>query len=466
MWKQVIATALIAALLTACVGGDYGEIRDVLPATEPYDPEEPVETVGVYVDTTPSMRGFTVQGNEECKNYYATCLNEINAMISAGYSSKQTSYYRVDTPLWKTDENVLQKAMNAGYYIESKYILKEEQAEKDREDKGYDCACLTCAVKSGTEEDLFILITDLYENKPYGSEFITALQETTALEDGKVFGLVGIQSAYDGTVHDSGPYGESERYGEDGVSYRPVYVIVRGYPETVRDFCEDLKFRINAPEGTCEISVFEERLQALDYRDFTGCKDYSSGFLWLEKTITVNETESMGLYELRKKKGDQLYTLYFSFTVPEKRREAFQKVAAGYGTLEIPGSPLGEQPAYRLSCQSWKQTALWSKDKGAFEPDGNRESFQISRVYYDTGSGNLYVVLELSADRLSRGIWKLQWDSAFSQEESPWWKDWIYKNGSKDFSKTEHLQDYVKAMAGERDATLFLQGTIYLEVGG
>lgn len=461
MWKQIMATALMIVLLAAC-SDPVEDPRDNLTGSKQLDSEPVGKTVGVYVDTTPSMKGFTAQDTEDRKNYYSLCLKEIDAMISAGYGGGQISYYRVDTPLWETSENVLLKALREDYYVNSAYFLPLADYQKIGEDEGYQCPCLTRALESGLEKDLFILITDLYENQPYESQFIKSIREAADLGDGKAFGLVGIQSGYQGVIRDIGPYGDSESYGEDGNSYRPVYVIVRGYPETVRDFCKELKSRLNTPDGSCEIFVLDESLQALDYRNFTGCKDYGSGCLWLDRMISINETESMDLYELQKRSGKQ--TLYFSFTVPEERRDAFQKLAADHGTLEVPNSVLGEQPMYRLRCLSQERTALWSKEAGTFEPAGNGDSFHIARVYYDTGAGNLYIALELTADRFSKGVWKLEWENTASQNESPWWKEWSYQNGSQDYSKTEQLQDCVEAMAGRRNGTLFLQGTIYLEV--
>ena len=478
MWKKWIAAALIASFLTGCGGTrPNGTLEDTLPTANPPGTENSTETVGVYVDTTPSMRGFAIESGKIDSTYYTKCLMEIDTMITAGFGNNETpvktTYYRVDTPLWRAKKNILLKAMYKNCYTDDMYLSDTSGYEKVAEGNGYDSLCLNAALDSSKKEDLFILITDFYENTPRVRDeqsstiLIEKLKELAGLDDGKIFGLIGIESQFQGPVCDQGEFGTSDYYNGP---LRPFYVIVRGYPETVRDFCEHLKERINAPTGYCEASVFFKDTQALDYRNFKGCRNPTEDLIWPSKSakVLVNESKALDVYEYYKNSGESVEDLLFTYTVPEDLSEEFRRLVAGYGTPE-PAPWNGEETLYRIDCRHLEQVAsLWSAEEGTFtlsEADGG-DLFEINSVAYDGSRGELCTAIRLNKERLSGGIWKIQWETGTAGDETPWWEGWTYENGSKDYSKTERLRDYVRAMMGAKpyEGTPFLMGTIYFEV--
>ena len=68
---------------------------------------------------------------------YEICLDAINKILARQYSGDQLNFYRVDTPMWKTEENVLKEAGDKKYYRNSKKNNSYEKVdliENDGED--------------------------------------------------------------------------------------------------------------------------------------------------------------------------------------------------------------------------------------------------------------------------------------------------------------------------------------------
>lgn len=477
MRKRAAIVCLLLALTGCAAGGSDVPLWDTLAVEEEAGTAEaPTESVGVYVDTTPSMQGFVTRkdGEEGAANYYVTCLDEIDKMLALDYDPEDICYYRVDTPLWEVPENALKEAMEASYYVSSDSLEGRRGYEraKSAEGSGYASPCLSAALKEGKAQDLFILITDFYENDAQTSVLLEAIKET-ALDDGeKVFGLVGVRAGFRGKIYDSGADGKTVDYGMDEDAYRPFYVIVRGYPETVADFCGRLKERLNAPDGACESSVFyQETFTGLDYRDFGGCESYWKGFLWYNGlTVAVNASAELPVFEYQKADGER--EALFSYSVPKARQEEFHRLADEIGTPEAVDLGTGEQELERLNCLTLNPSAArWSAEESSFvTADGGGDLFEIGRVYYDRASETLYVGLRLAEERLQAGIWRLQWQTAADTEtdELPWWREWNCENGTWDYSKTERLNDYVDAMTKtlSQAEQCVLSGAVYLNVEG
>ena len=210
--KSILSFAL-SMLLAGCSPGMTKNLNleDSLPVRniEVSDDGFTVKSVGVYLDVTPSMDGFLGMGTEEYEavvpeTRYEICMDEINKILARQYNREQVTYYRVDTPLWKTEENVLKEAREKEYYQNSKnneeIYIKVDWIDEDGED--YDSLCLTNALLNCKEDDFSVLITDFHENKGTGDEVISALKENVEL--GKTIGIVGIRSEFAGTGRSRG----------------------------------------------------------------------------------------------------------------------------------------------------------------------------------------------------------------------------------------------------------------------
>lgn len=476
-FKLAATATLLLLILVGCSKPQSFTIQDTLPEKED-NVGAKTGSVGIYMDVTPSMEGFLARP-DAADNHYITCLDEISRIISVDYDSSAVSYYRVDTPVWKTNENVLLEAKNAAYYEFSSDSLSQERGyQKMQDGDKYNSPCLSIAIELGKSEDLFVLITDFYENTNHTTNdtqvttLINSLKSARDLSDGKVYGIVAIRSGFAGKIYDAGPNGETVIYGMEEEKNRPFYVIVRGYPEIVDTFCDRLKERLNLSQDACNSYVFSRDTFCLDYRDFDGYKKkYDKHLLWNDGDIvTINSAVDMSVFSYRKGDSPQDRVLVFSYLIPTDAKEYFQGLIEKNGILTT--TEIGEEvrEVHQIDCSSDKKTACsWSGKDGSFLMNDAEPPFEIAGVYCEKDADMLYVKLHLMESKLLNGIWRIQWESHAETEREnvqPWWYEWNCKNRSDDYSKTERLTDYFASMMQNlEEIPPFLEGVLYLTVG-
>lgn len=502
--KPRICTAFVLILL--CLSGCFGGstpivvLHDVLEqAPLPVSVTE-VETVGVYVDVTKSMKGFLAHPKEsDEESLYSLCLNTMGRQIASSY--KSVIFYRVDTPLWKVIgvEDVLEEARHTSYYEKSETFPKGrystdglETEYKDNEYKGYECLCLTAALREGTKQDLFILITDLYENSiennTNANAFISEIQQLANLNDDKVFGLIGVKSVFVGPVYDSGPNGKPTYHGSpnaDTDSYRPFYIFLRGYPEHVREFCDSMAKRLEglgAQRGKdYETSVFyEDYFWGLDYTAWKGSANRLSptkNFIWQDDlTVTVSDTDyradnmEISVYGYKKGSKDAPQgSLYFSYSVDSAHQAEFHALAEKIGKEQsVDFLPGGEKVLCLLPCPVQERTiSYWNGE--IFTPDDRKDTFEVCGLYYDQDAETLYAELNLEDQHLTEGLWRFEWKHMLEGSETAlhaWLDDWQSPEKDIDYSKTERLRDYTKPMIEKLSniEQCVLNGVAYLNI--
>lgn len=507
MRKKYKIAALIL-LLTACLCGcsDRGPpdpLHDALENVVKQDYKAVPGTVGVYIDTTPSMRGFLARDNG---SYYSMCLYELGKLVAKRYG--EISCYRADTPLWLVEngtEEVLEDARRQNYYYDSNGLserykkIESDGKYKYEYDKGYDAPNLTAALTEGEKQDLFILITDFYENsshKKNDSKLIGKLKSLADADDGKAFGLIAVRSIFAGTIYDTGANGESVYYGDKDEShpaqYRPFYIILRGYPNHVREFCDDFTGRLKdhgmRKGSDYDFSVFhEENFYGLDYTNLTQCQNRldpeEKGKVWLYSSVAVEnaggyaDERKLSVYGYKKRAANKQREdkiLYFAYSVDAGRQEEFHALAAEIGeikTMELPPSHR-EKEMFFIPCRTQAKKIAAPGDDNTFdgvEGKSGEGAFELDGIYYDQDSETLYAALHLVEREFKEGIWRLQWKNVLDAADSlsPWWENWHSVSGpDADYSKTECLTDYVTPLVNSMPHTgqCILDGTIYLYI--
>lgn len=449
--------------------------KDALESVDQADPIS-IETlsVGIYVDTTSSMKGFLcTQRAANTPNYYTLCLNEIENMVAAGYKEENTFFYRADTSIWSVPENVLVEAKKSEYYVSSESLKESRKYDNISGGDGYSYPCLTAALHNGQNEDFFILITDLYENESDNAgKLINAFRELAETDDDKVFGLFAVRTQYAGTVHDIGPDNLKIEYGLDQDAFRPFYVVVRGYPDAVCTFFDKLEERLHIPDGDYAREIFyTPSFQGLDYQNFNNCI-LDDKLIWEQGNakVLINERNELPVYDYRGVLDALSDEMLFSYLVPDNLRKEFADLAGEYGSMETVSIGNDDRQVYRLEIPaSETQISRWSDGDQEFQSQTvAHSSFTVSSLFYDAEWEMLYAGLKISG--FTQGIWRLQWRNAVNQgdEASAWWKEWGSYGGSDDYSKTERLDDYVIAIKGSitQQELRILNGSIYLNVKG
>ena len=476
--KYVIFIALLGAVTSGC--GKEKMINDTLPVIEIKTENfvQKTEKIGVYIDTTPSMKGFIDENSVggEAENYYVACLDKISNIISDDYEKDDITYYRVDTPLWSVNENVLLKAKDSNYYNESDIWQGQEELgyKKIGSGEAYDTSSLTFALKEA-EKDLFsIIVTDLYENfyeNGKGTiDLIQTLKDSAAQKNGKIFGLIGIRSAFSGKVHDIGPKGETDEYGIEEKRYRPFYIIVWGSQEKVVEFCEQVKRDVDIPEENYKYKLFyQEELSPVNFKNFQNCEVFSKDIFWNsgKKKILINKEQELTIYTYEMKNDSKEELRWFSYSIPSNLQEQFKWLVNKIGTSEQKNIGDNVKELKRLNCQIVEETYVYNAEVDSFEKEEGI-FFIIEGIYCDMNNNKLYVSIEPNKEQLSDNIRRFQWKAAYeaSGEETMWWKEWGSQSDSRDFEKTEELEDYVEAINNtvSHANQIFLDGVVYIEV--
>lgn len=472
MHKRIMIAGLVAILFfTGCAESEVVIYDTIATAPQIVQPSPQTKTVGIYMDVTPSMSGFLCDRRDvSSPNYYIICLDELQHMMISNYGIENICFYRVDTSVWETGENVLEEALDSEYYDSSNKLAKSRGYKNVSEGTNYSFPCLTAALEVGQKEDFSILITDLYENKSENTNLlINKFGELAGKDDGKVFGCVAIRAPFAGVVYDIGAYGQSAEYGLDSDKFRPFYIVVRGYPDTVSNFCSSMGQRLDVPSTNLVSSVFYiPAYQGLDFRNFNTCECYDKKVIWIDKnkTVEINGSNSVYVYEYRGKADVLSNELLFSYLVPDEYREKVSAYAQQIGDIEPALNEGEEYQLIHLPVQvKDKQIARLSSNGESFDTaDNSRATFVISSLSYDINQGVLHVGLQIQ--NFQSGIWRLQWKNIAEEEKSFWWDEWGSHSGSQDFSKTERLSDLIGSIRKNTSQNEFclLNGTIYLSV--
>lgn len=469
----IFLTFILCGSFTACSDSrDAKTLKDSLSQLPKYveTEEKKIENIGIYVDATPSMQGFLGMRTDAYRNVihetrYVDCLNEIDNIIASRYDSKSLTYYRVDTPLWETSENVLKEAQNAGYYSNSELYAEAKAYHMidliDDDGSGYDSWCLTNALLNCKDEDLSILITDFYENERATNRVIDALKQNLTLgkTNEKTVGIVGILSEFAGLVYDLLPNGERIEYGivdgdvtEDDICYRQFYVIVIGFPDEVQDFCNYLKDNMNM-DGECinDTVFYENEIYGLDYADFGQCYSRSNeknDKLWPDVKVLINDSMEFPSYEYYNK-TDSWKDIWVSYKASDTLLD--QELEGEIFAISLPNGQTVE--VLEVPCTIGGQNvSFWNPDEPCYETaDSLKDFFQIKAVYFSPQEKELFVQFGLSNEGRRQISLKLNCQVYYDYPQGirmDWVEDWNLRSNEYDCRKTKGLKEYMNALKG------------------
>jgi len=423
------------------------------------------ETIGIYTDVTPSMAGFL--GMEELyykeivpETRYVICLQELNAIIASAYDEQKISYYRVDTPLWKSEENVLHKATEKNFYTNSMNFDKYQGNKIDlleNDGEGYESLCLTNTLYHCMKNDFSVVITDLYENTGVSAEVIQALKDNVQLlgKNPKTIGIIGFKSEFAGTIYDLSMYADEVEYGivkepmsREDVMYRQFYVLVIGEPQEVSTFCKKVVDNMELSETEMQYTIFyESEICGLDYTDFDKCRtriNEKKEKLWANGIVKMSNGNSMSIYDYYTEKEDgRDIVVTYKVEGATLRAELEKKTAV---TIKLPDCE--EKKLIPVSCSfGQEKIAVWNQD--GFVDENIEDVFQIKQVYYSLEEEVLYVWFHINKIQLSQKQLRLQTQIYLlrtNESDSSWCTEWDLGKNEADLGKTRYLQEYVWGM--------------------
>lgn len=475
---KIIPTIIFA--ISLCVGCQAGcgepevPFSDTLPVAsdEPEIKDNKVEKIGVYVDATPSMKGFLGMQEEFYKKLvgetvYLTCLDELDNLLSVKYDREDMDYYRVDTPLWRSGENVLKKAKDAAFYSDKLYAENKKKYKKidliKGDGEGYGSYCLTNALLNCRKDDLSIIVTDFYENEVASSDVTAALKKNMSFGGNaeRTIGLVGIKSEFAGDIYDlPGKKGAvthgslNSKAKKKDIKYRQFFVIVIGGPKEVTEFCNDLQENMGLEGGRVVSTVFyENELYGLDYHDYRKCfsrNDKRKNYFMPLQRMVINGEEVPEQYIYQYKNiTDESKEIVVSYAVDSESLKTRLR-AWKPDTVSIPiPEPCEKELAEIPFTMENNMVGVW--DENAFiVSEDHIGAFEVQRLYYSQQDNLLYVVFRMNDVQKLNGGFKfyveLGTDSEQKDELCDWADDWNISKQNLDYEKTLRLKDYVEAI--------------------
>lgn len=433
---------------------------------EPEDKQtEDVKKVGVYVDVTPSMKGFLgmqTAGYKEIvkETKYMICLDEISKIIAASYDKQMVTCYRVDTPLWKTKEDVLSRAKEKSYYDDGIYNNSSEYEKIDLIDEDgdeYESWCITNTLLNCLEDDFSVIITDFYENDRAASEVINALKANMADPEQRTIGIIGLNSEFAGKIYDLYPDGKGIDYGildgtvtEEDICYRQFYVIVIGNPDAVLKFCQRLQTGMNTDDIEYKVFYDDERY-GVDYTGFNQCytRSVSGDRLFPDGKVRINDKDSLDVYDYENiNSNEKNITVSYKVYSDSLKRELEKGMRCLPELPDIQQREMIEIPFYENNKKIWS----WNGKCYAEMDENTSELYAIEKLYYSPEEELLYVKFKVHGDKLPGDYLKLGCQLCFEDqdsEEDNWIEQWNLENGEIDCRKTRNLKEYCEAIKEE-----------------
>ena len=460
-------------ILCGCVGCGNGEKANqffsdelqVLDKEPEYEQPEDIKKVGVYVDVTPSMKGFLGMQTESYKKIvretrYMICLDEISKIIAGSFDKETVTCYRVDTPLWKTRENVLNRAKEKSYYD---YVIYNNDSDYEKidliEEDGdeYKSWCLTNTLLNCMEDDFSVIITDFYENDRAASEVINALKANMANPERRTIGVIGLNSEFAGRIYDLYPDGRGIDYGivdgtvtEEDICYRQFYVIVLGNPEEVQEFCQCLQAGMNTDDIKYKV-FYENERYGVDYTGFNQChtRSVDGDRLFPDGKVRINENDSLDVYDYDNANSDEKDITISYRVYSASLKKELEKGISGMPELpDIQQREMIEVPFHETGETIWS----WNGEHYIETEENATELFAVERLYYSPEEELLYVKFKVFGNKLPIAKLKLGCQLCFENEgseEDEWIEQWNLENGEIDCRKTRNLKEYCEAIREE-----------------
>ena len=242
--------------LTSCdtdKGPGIPEFRPDTSDTTPGDISDKLVT-RIYFDATLSMQGFVVPGS----THYTRICPYLESVIVSGWREGEVKFFRFGEQVERiTDRNTYLQTGHADFY-EQENIYREtfiqkiidhedqltsdqieasstpekptEMEESNMPEESTERAAPTEEVEDGKEDQLVVIVTDLFQDNSDINLLVTQLKEKY-IKNGRAVGLFGLRSQFDGTVYDIG-IGEEplphKSNPNDPKTFRPFYLLVLG----------------------------------------------------------------------------------------------------------------------------------------------------------------------------------------------------------------------------------------------
>lgn len=209
----------------------------------------------IFVDTTASMKGFTVPGSTN----YTRALPYLESAVLTGWVDSTIKFFRFGTWVEPIDRTTFIKLRFSKSYSDEiglkTFIQKavDYESQESRENTGKQDA-----PKDGRASRLVVILSDLFQSD---SDFnlLVRLFKEKYLKNNLSVGILGFRSEFDGFIYDLGPgLGPRKYKSETGNpdSFRPVYLLALGRHEDIAYYFDTVTAAVSLDAKTIIFSPF------------------------------------------------------------------------------------------------------------------------------------------------------------------------------------------------------------------
>ncbi len=202
---------------TGQTGPPYS-IREVVGAAPPKSDRIDID---VYVDATTSMEGFTAGEGSA----YGQFLDQLEASALSAWKSANPRFYKFGQVIKPIDR--------------SHFLLAKTSPGFYREKGVFANTYIDSVVNRTDPNNLSVLVTDLFQDEGDVNMMVESIK-TKCFAKGVMVGVLGVKSAFKGTVYDVPAYPQG--YPLDSPE-RPFYAVIFGNPYNMELLFEALKTR-------------------------------------------------------------------------------------------------------------------------------------------------------------------------------------------------------------------------------
>jgi len=425
-----IGAAIAMFFLVACVPTQINLTCALPPVNHPTPSSLAID---LYVDGTPSMRGYVNAPSSRYQDTLEALLGILNIDPvafdgSTRSPSRETQYFRLGVN--DSTGKAIQKITREQY----------RQAELpqfyggDATFPSLAVSQIDAAIKPpDADNKMTVIITDLYQAKEDAGMIANSIKEyLMKTHQGGAVGVLGIRSEFNGTVYTEGQAGaQSFPYNSKGQPQRPFYLLLIGNLEDVHFYIDTLLKRLSFGKEA-QVDIFSPYQV---YKTSAQLNRRTQNDLTPQERLLVS-TPSQGIRH--KQLAVNLKDPSVQPLVLRENRKPIQ--LAWQATLEpIPRvlAPNAEAFSTTITPKTFQ--------KSAFEADSNPALQQVLTLNNWQPEGNgLFFSAEIQPDKLRPGIYLFEAETTINAAGDPfptptWWQEWNSPPTSQDGAKTHEL---------------------------
>lgn len=406
------------------------------------NPDKP-EKIIIQIDGTPSMKGFVSDRNSR----YIRTLRLLRSATNTAFPvTPSPTFYVFGTQRLKEPINH-QSAETAWFYSGGRPELRDAATHK-----------IIAPQKTDPPNSLYVIVTDLYQEKAQWEDLVAQLKDNYLLKDGYAVGIIAVKSEFLGDIYDVGL--DNIRYPSVKTNH-PFYILVLGRYSQVKQYFDKIKSEsqntgLDFPAENFVIfstQIFEKPalLQINDNEQPTPSSSSPTSDNPQKSGIRRVEVINDGRIVIKKVENPQNVERLIipSQTSNDSPKETSLKYRLNYNPLPYT-LPLGNSASYQLNGDSDFNNN--TKEFKKLDPQSSLIPLQLTNWQSTNNQLEFNALINLDNNPQGIGVYRLIFDvfpekisgSSRPYQAPSWWKDWSFgENEIFAGDRTYNLQPFL-----------------------